>query len=94
MIASRPPARIMRRCAERLAGLHCESGDVLIEAVDLPTPQAGDVVAVPTTGAYTFSMANTYNGTPRSPVVFVGDGESRVVVRRETLEELGARDVE
>jgi diaminopimelate decarboxylase len=78
----------------RLAGLHCESGDVLIDAVALPTPQAGDVVAVPTTGAYTFSMANTYNGTPRSPVVFVGGGESRVVVRRETLEELGARDVE
>ena len=78
----------------RLAGLHCESGDVLIEAVDLPTPAAGDIVALPTTGAYTFSMANTYNGTPRSPVVFVGDGESRVVVRRETIEELGARDVE
>jgi diaminopimelate decarboxylase len=78
----------------RLAGLHCESGDVLIDAVDLPEPAAGDIVAVPTTGAYTFSMANTYNGTPRAPVVFVGDGESRVVVRRETIEELGARDVE
>ena len=78
----------------RLAGLHCESGDVLIEAVDLPAPAAGDIVAVPTTGAYTFSMANTYNGTPRAPVVFVGDGEARVVVRRETIEELGARDVE
>lgn len=78
----------------RIAGLHCESGDVLIDAVELPTPQAGDVVAIPTTGAYTFSMSNTYNGTPRSPVVFVGDGEARVVVRRETIEELGARDVE
>ncbi|MDO9354168.1 MAG: diaminopimelate decarboxylase [Solirubrobacteraceae bacterium] len=78
----------------RLAGLHCESGDVLIDAVDLPAPVAGDIVATPTTGAYTFSMANTYNGTPRAPVVFVGDGESRVVVRRETIEELGARDVE
>jgi diaminopimelate decarboxylase len=78
----------------RLAGLHCESGDVLIDAVDLPDPAAGDLVAVPTTGAYTFSTANTYNGTPRAPVVFVGDGESRVVVRRETIEELGARDVE
>ncbi|MBO9533041.1 MAG: diaminopimelate decarboxylase [Solirubrobacteraceae bacterium] len=78
----------------KLAGLHCESGDVLIEAVDLPAPAAGDIVAMPTTGAYTFSTANTYNGTPRSPVVFVGGGESRVVVRRETLEELGARDVE
>ncbi|MEH3055115.1 MAG: diaminopimelate decarboxylase [Patulibacter minatonensis] len=78
----------------RIAGLHCESGDVLIEAIDLPTPAAGDIVAIPTTGAYTFSMANTYNGTPRSPVVFVSGGASRVVVRRETLEELGARDVD
>ncbi len=78
----------------KLAGLHCESGDILIDAVDLPEPAAGDIVAMPTTGAYTFSTANTYNGTPRAPVVFVGDGESRVVVRRETIEELGARDVE
>jgi diaminopimelate decarboxylase len=77
----------------RLAGLHCESGDVLIDAVDLPEPVAGDIIAMPTTGAYTFSMANTYNGTPRSPVVFAGDGEHRAVVRRETIEELGARDV-
>ncbi len=78
----------------RLCGLHCESGDVLIDAVDLPAPAAGDIVAMATTGAYTFSTGNTYNGTPRAPVVFVGDGESRVVVRRETIEELGARDVE
>lgn len=78
----------------RVAGLHCESGDVLIDAIELPVPTAGDLIAMPTTGAYTFSMANTYNGTPRSPVVFVGNGEARVVVRRETIEELGARDVE
>lgn len=94
LLADRAQPDAEHRETVRLAGLHCESGDVLIDAVDLPTPQAGDVVAMPTTGAYTFSMANTYNGTPRSPVVFVGDGESRVVVRRETLEELGARDVE
>lgn len=94
-IASRPlPEPGTPLVTSRLAGLHCESGDVLIEAVDLPDPVAGDVIAVPTTGAYTFSMANTYNGTPRAPVVFVGDGEARVVVRRETIEELGARDVE
>lgn len=78
----------------RVAGRHCESGDVLVEAVDLPGPASGDVLAIPTTGAYTFSMGNTYNGTPRAPVVFVGDGEHRAVVRRETIEELGARDVE
>lgn len=77
----------------KVAGLHCESGDVLIDDAPLPAPAAGDLLAIPTTGAYTFSTANTYNGAPRAPVVFVGDGESREVVRRETLEELGARDV-
>ena len=94
-IADRPlPDASTPLTTSKLAGLHCESGDVLIDAVDLPEPAAGDIVATPTTGAYTFSMGNTYNGTPRAPVVFVGDGESRVVVRRETIEELGARDVE
>lgn len=94
-IADRPlPTEGTELTTSRLCGLHCESGDILIDAVDLPEPAAGDIVAVPTTGAYTFSMGNTYNGTPRAPVVFVGDGESRTVVRRETIEELGTRDVD
>jgi len=100
LYAARYEAALADRIAEpadttaRICGLHCESGDVLIEAVELPRPVAGDVLAIPTTGAYTFSMANNYNGTRRAPVIFAGDGESRVVVRRETIEELGARDVE
>jgi diaminopimelate decarboxylase len=79
------------RC--HLVGKHCESGDVLAYDVDLNDPLAGDVIVVPATGAYGYSMANTYNGVPRAPVVFVRDGDARVVVRRETYDDLTARDV-
>jgi diaminopimelate decarboxylase len=77
-----------------LAGKHCESSDVLIRDVELPDPRPGDVIAVPVTGAYGYAMANTYNGQPRPPVVFVGDGDARLVVRRETYDDLTARDVD
>jgi len=77
----------------RLAGKHCESGDVIVDEVMLDDPRAGDVIVTPATGAYGFSMANNYNGVPRPPVVFVRDGDARVVVRRETYEDLLARDV-
>ena len=77
----------------RLVGKHCESGDVLIEAADLADPRPGDVVVVPATGAYGHALANTYNGVPRPPVVFAAGGDARLVVRRETLDELTARDV-
>lgn len=76
-----------------LAGKHCESGDVLIHDVPLPAPVRGDLVAVPMTGAYGHSMANTYNAQPRPPIVFVSDGEAREVVRRESYDDLRARDV-
>jgi diaminopimelate decarboxylase len=76
-----------------LAGKHCESGDVLIRDVLLDDPRAGDVVVVPVTGAYGYSMANNYNGVPRAPVIFASDGEARLAVRRETLDDLHARDV-
>jgi diaminopimelate decarboxylase len=76
-----------------LVGRHCESGDVLIEGVELDAPRVGDLVAVPATGAYTYTMANNYNGTRRIPVVFARDGEARLVVRRETFDDLLARDV-
>ena len=79
------------RC--RLVGMHCESGDVLIEEARLEDPRVGDVVVVPATGAYGHSMASNYNAVPRPPVVFCRDGEARVVVRRETYEDLTARDV-
>jgi diaminopimelate decarboxylase len=76
-----------------LAGKHCESGDVLIRDALLDDPQPGDVLVTPVTGAYGYAMASNYNGVLRAPVIFVGDGEARVVVRRETLDDLHARDV-
>jgi diaminopimelate decarboxylase len=75
-----------------LAGMHCESGDVIVREARLDDPRPGDVIAVPATGAYGYAMASNYNGVPRPPVVFCGDGSARVVVRRETFEDLTARD--
>ncbi|MEA2284286.1 MAG: diaminopimelate decarboxylase, partial [Solirubrobacteraceae bacterium] len=76
-----------------LVGKHCESGDVIARDVELNDPRPGDVVVTPATGAYGYSMANTYNGVPRPPVVLVRDGDARVAVRRETFDDLVARDV-
>jgi diaminopimelate decarboxylase len=72
----------------RIAGKHCESGDVLIEAAELPEPRPGDVLAVPATGAYTLALGSTYNGVPRPAVVLVADGEARLVRARETVDDL------
>jgi diaminopimelate decarboxylase len=74
--------------AYAVAGKHCESGDVLIERVELPEPRRGDVLAVPVTGAYTLSMSSTYNAVPRPAAVLVGNGEARLIRRRETVEDL------
>jgi diaminopimelate decarboxylase len=76
-----------------LTGKHCESSDVLIHDADLPDPQPGDLIAIPVTGAYGYAMANNYNGQPRPPVVFVKDGRARAVTRRETYDDLTARDL-
>jgi diaminopimelate decarboxylase len=78
----------------QLVGRHCESGDVLVRDVVLSRPTVGDLVVVPSTGAYCFTMANNYNGNRRLPVVFVRDGSWRTVVRRETWEDLLRRDVD
>jgi diaminopimelate decarboxylase len=75
-----------------LVGKHCESSDVIVRDAELADPRVGDVVVTPVTGAYGFSMANNYNGIPRPPVVFCKDGDARVVVRRETYEDLFSRD--
>jgi diaminopimelate decarboxylase len=72
----------------RVAGKHCESGDVLIEGARLPEPRRGDLLAVPSTGAYTLSMGSNYNAVPRPAAVLVRDGEARVIRRRETLDDL------
>jgi diaminopimelate decarboxylase len=76
-----------------IAGMHCESGDVLVRDAMLAAPAPGDVLVTPATGAYGYAMASNYNGVTRPPVVFCRDGEARVVVRRETYEDLTARDV-
>ena len=76
-----------------VVGKHCESGDVLVRDALLPGPGPGDVIVTPATGAYGYALANNYNGQPRPPVVFCSGGSSRVVVRRETYEELHGRDV-
>jgi len=79
--------------AATIVGKHCESGDVLVRDAHLPADVAvGDIVATPVTGAYGHSMASNYNKVPRPPVLFVRDGEARVVVRRETLDDLLALD--
>jgi diaminopimelate decarboxylase len=72
-----------------VVGKHCESGDVIVRHARLPADVVvGDVLATPVTGAYGHSMASTYNKVPRPPVIFVRDGTSRIVVRRETLDDL------
>jgi diaminopimelate decarboxylase len=75
-----------------VAGKHCESGDVIVRDALLDDPRPGDVIVTPATGAYGHAMANNYNGVPRPPVIFCRDGDARVVVRRETFEDLEARE--
>jgi len=90
-IAGRMGAVGGERC--QLAGKHCESGDVIVRDVLLADPAPGDVIVTPATGAYGYALASNYNGVPRPPVIFCRDGQARVVVRRETYEDLMSRDV-
>ena len=76
-----------------LVGRHCESGDQLIDAVRLRDPKVGDLIAVPATGAYCLTLANNYNGALKPPVVFCNDGAPRLVLRRESYDDLLARDL-
>jgi diaminopimelate decarboxylase len=92
LIANRADVEATERC--HVAGKHCESGDVIVRDTLLAEPLAGDLLVTPATGAYGYSMANNYNGVPRPPVIFCKDGDARVVVRRETYEDLMARDVD
>jgi diaminopimelate decarboxylase len=84
--ADRPP----ERC--ELVGPHCESGDVLAGDIPLAAPMVGDLVVVPATGAYCYSLSNNYNGARRPPVVLVRDGAAVLAVRRERIADLLARD--
>ena len=84
-----------RALRARLVGKHCESGDVLLFDAQLPADLAvGDLLATPVTGAYGHSMASNYNKLTRPPVVFVGNGAARLVVRRETYDDLIRCEVE
>jgi diaminopimelate decarboxylase len=76
-----------------VAGMHCESGDILVRDASLDDPRPGDVLVMPATGAYGHAMANNYNALLRPPVIFCKDGDARVVVRRETYDDLTRRDV-
>jgi diaminopimelate decarboxylase len=87
-VAAERPQRV------RVVGKHCESGDVLLFDAAVPDDLAvGDLLAVPVTGAYGHSMGSNYNKVPRPPVVFVADGRARLVVRRETYDDLLATDL-
>jgi diaminopimelate decarboxylase len=77
-----------------VVGKHCESGDVLVRDGKVPADlRVGDILATPVTGAYGHSMGSNYNKVPRPAVVFVADGDARVVVRRETYDDLLRLDV-
>ena len=87
-------AGVERDFEVRVVGKHCESGDIIIREAMVPGDLAvGDLLVTPVTGAYGHSLASNYNKVPRPPVVFVRDGESRLVVRRETLDDLVRNDV-
>ena len=76
-----------------VVGRHCESGDVLSANVPLRDPKVGDLLVVPVTGAYCYTMSNNYNGARRIPVVLASDGDTRLAVRRERWDELLSRDL-
>jgi len=79
----------------RVVGKHCESGDLLVREAKVPDDLAvGDILCTPVTGAYGHSMGSNYNKVLRPPVVFVRDGEARLVVRRETFDDLLRAEVE
>ncbi len=94
LYGSRYEALLANRAAEpatgtyRIAGKHCESGDVLIQGVELPEPRRGDLLAVPATGGYTLAMASNYNGVPRPAAVLVADGKAELIRRRESVDDL------
>lgn len=83
-----------KKVSSRLVGKHCETGDIIIREIELPDDIVpGDLLAVPATGAYGRSMASNYNHVPRPSVVAVKDGKARVIVRRESIEDLLALDI-
>ena len=87
-------ASTAHKVPSRIVGKHCETGDIIIRDIDLPEDIVpGDLLAVPATGAYGRSMASNYNHVPRPSVVAVKDGKARVIVRRESIDDLLALDI-
>ena len=86
--ADRPPTEMVT-----IAGRFCESGDVLVREVNLDRAEPGDIIAVPASGAYQLSMSSNYNLVPHPAVVLVDNGKARLIVRRETYEDLVRRDM-
>ena len=76
-----------------LAGKYCESGDVLVRDIQMPVLEAGDVIAIPASGAYAPSMASNYNLNGRPAIITVADGEPTIIRRRETFADMMALDV-
>jgi diaminopimelate decarboxylase len=76
-----------------LAGPYCESGDILIEDLPMPDVQAGELIAIPVSGAYHLSMSSNYNGARKPAVLWLENGTARLIQRRETLEDLTRRDL-
>ena len=76
-----------------VAGKCCESGDLIGENIKIATPETGDILAVLATGAYNYSMASNYNRIPRPAAIMVKNGESRVIIKRETFEDLISKDL-
>lgn len=76
-----------------IAGKHCESGDILIKDVQLPATTSGDILVVPATGAYNYSMASNYNRIPKLAAVLVGDGVANLILKRESYADLIRQDV-
>jgi len=91
LVANRPTAPAEETVT--IAGKYCESGDILIRDIALPRLEAGDLLAVPASGAYCLSMASNYNHAPRPAVVLVKDGNARLVRRRETYDDMMQYDV-
>ena len=87
--------RVHGDCEEcvTIAGKCCESGDILLENVNIPKVQTGDILAVMTTGAYGYSMSNNYNRVPKPAVVMVANGDSRLICRRESYEDVIKNDI-
>ena len=91
LLPERPEAEVTETVT--VAGRNCESGDLLGEGIKLPPITAGDLLAVLTTGAYNYSMASNYNRVPRPPVVMVSGGADKLIIKRETYEDIISNDL-